>query len=76
MRLDNGKDRDFLNFEDVADTIAEVIVGAAGRSQLECLVLGASVMKRATLACEDKVGSWENVGRSASERYTIRDVPR
>ena len=31
MWLDNETDRDFLNFEGVADTIAEVIVSAAGR---------------------------------------------
>jgi hypothetical protein len=31
MWLDNETDRDFLNFEGVADTIAEVIVSADGR---------------------------------------------
>lgn len=31
MWLDNETDRDFLNFEGVADTIAEVIVSASGR---------------------------------------------
>ncbi|WP_345453586.1 KAP family P-loop NTPase fold protein [Arthrobacter gyeryongensis] len=31
MWLDNETDRDFLNFEGVADTIAEVIVSAGGR---------------------------------------------
>ncbi|WP_284764347.1 P-loop NTPase fold protein [Arthrobacter sp. efr-133-R2A-63] len=46
MWLDYETDRDFLNFEGDADTIAEVIASAAGRSQLECLVLGASASRQ------------------------------